>query len=67
MELDETGFMVGTGAACSARSDQPSHVLIAMGLSPESANQTIRVSLGEQTEVGDIHAFVDALARLVNR
>ena len=31
MELDEAGLMVASGSACSARNDQPSHVLLALG------------------------------------
>lgn len=54
MELDEAGLMAGTGAACTIRSGQPSHVLKAIGLSDIQANGSLRLSLGRQTTARDI-------------
>lgn len=47
--LDERGVMAAAGSACSASSDEPSHVLRAIGLSTEDAQSTIRFSLGRAT------------------
>lgn len=52
--LDLKGLAVSTGAACSSGAIEPSHVLVAMGLSPEQARASIRFSLGKQTIAEDI-------------
>ena len=49
MQLDEQGFIVATGSACSASNDEPSHVLKAIGLSGAQAQSTIRITLGRST------------------
>lgn len=46
--LDLKGLAVSTGAACSSGAIEPSHVLIAMGLTPDRARASIRLSLGKQ-------------------
>lgn len=61
MELDEDGVQAATGAACSANSDQPSHVLKAMGLAPEAVAGSIRFSLGCQTTKADLNAALKSL------
>lgn len=67
MELDELGFMVATGSACSAKNGEASHALLAMGLNKEVAQSTIRVTLGRGTTQADIKAFVSALSNLVGK
>ncbi|MCB0364546.1 MAG: cysteine desulfurase [Bdellovibrionaceae bacterium] len=67
MNLDMKGFAVSTGAACSAGNPEPSPVLLAMGLSREEAQSTLRVSLGWGTTCEDINQFVDALKETVDR
>ena len=49
MLMDRAGVCVSTGAACSAASREPSHVLTAIGLSRAEANGTIRLSLSGET------------------
>ncbi|CAN5382623.1 cysteine desulfurase NifS [soil metagenome] len=49
MALDEQGFMVAAGSACSASSDEPSHVLRAIGLTDAAARSSIRITMGRQT------------------
>lgn len=60
IKLDLKGFAVSAGAACSSGKVGESHVLRAMGLSPEIAKCAIRVSLGPSTTEDDIAAFVAA-------
>lgn len=52
--LDLKGLAVSTGAACSSGALEPSHVLTAMGLSPERARASLRFSLGKQNTAEDI-------------
>jgi cysteine desulfurase len=52
--LDLKGLAVSTGAACSSGAIEPSHVLLAMGLKPDQARASIRLSLGKQTTDDDI-------------
>jgi cysteine desulfurase len=58
-ELALSGFSVAAGASASKGS--PSHVLIAMGLSPERATSSIRFSLGSETSVADIEDLLEHL------
>ena len=51
--LDLKGVSVSTGAACSSGAIEPSHVLTAMGLTPDEARASIRFSLGKQTTEED--------------
>jgi cysteine desulfurase len=62
---DIAGYEVSTGAACSSGNPEPSPVLIAMGLSPQEASKSLRVSLGWQTTQDEIDRFVDALIKVV--
>ncbi len=46
IEMDRLGFAISSGAACSSRSTEPSHVLTALGLEPETIRGAIRISFG---------------------
>ncbi len=59
--LDLKGMAVSTGAACSSGSVEPSHVLRAIGLSPERARASIRFSLGRQNTAEQVDALVEAV------
>jgi cysteine desulfurase len=65
--LDLRGIYVSTGSACSTGDPEPSHVLLAMGLSPKEAQGSIRISLGKDVREEDIDTVVDALAETVKR
>lgn len=54
MELDQAGLMVATGSACTASNDQPSHVLLACGLSSKQASASLRITLGRPTSAKEI-------------
>jgi cysteine desulfurase len=63
--LDKQGFAVSSGSACASGTDEPSHVLLAMGVPAELALCAIRVSLGKDNTEADIDGFVEALRRLL--
>lgn len=65
MRLDLAGFAVSTGAACSSGSPEPSPVLLAMGLSREEAQSSLRVSFGWDTQKDDLDRFVVVLKEIV--
>lgn len=67
MALDLDGVMVSAGAACSSGKVGPSHVLAAMGLAPDIASSTIRVSLGWSTTEADIERFMRSWTALYRR
>jgi cysteine desulfurase len=60
IKLDLAGIAVSAGAASSSGKVGRSHVLAAMGLSPEIASSAIRVSIGTATTEKDIAAFLAA-------
>lgn len=65
--LDVRGICVSTGSACSTGDPEPSHVLLAMGLSAREAQGSVRLSLGRETREEDIAAAVQALVDTVER
>ena len=67
ISLDLAGFSVSTWAACSSGALAPSHVLIAIGLTPERARASMRFSLGASNTPEQVDALVDALAASVER
>ncbi len=66
-KLDRAGFAVASGAACSAANPEPSHVLLAMGVAPETARGAVRVSLGRQNTADDVAGFLRALTATVSQ
>ncbi len=67
MNLDLEGIAVSTGSACSEGNVEPSHVLLAMGLSKEQAVSSLRFSLGRFTEKEDIDRVLEVLPGVVER
>jgi cysteine desulfurase len=65
--LDQQGIQVSTGSACQAGVPEPSHVLVAMGLSEETARGALRFSLGYHTTEEDIEAVVSVFPRVVEQ
>ncbi|MEI9812064.1 MAG: cysteine desulfurase family protein [Acidobacteriota bacterium] len=63
--LDLRGFAVSSGAACSSGAPEPSHVLLALGLTRDQARSSIRFSLGRTNTQEDVDALVDALVEAV--
>jgi cysteine desulfurase len=65
--LDLKGVAVSTGAACSSGAIEASHVLLAMGLRPDQARASIRLSLGKQTVDEDIDIALGLVPETVAR
>jgi cysteine desulfurase len=65
--LDLDGVMLSAGAACSSGKVGPSHVLEAMGVDPDLAGSTIRVSLGWDSSEADVAHFLRAWTALYRR
>jgi cysteine desulfurase len=65
--LDLKGVACSTGAACSSGSVEPSHVLVAIGRSPEEARSSVRFSLGRFTTDDDIDYTLEVLPAVVER
>jgi len=65
IQLEEHGILASAGSACKAASGEASHTLQAIGLSPEKANSSIRVTLGRSNTKSDIDLFLDCLSKLL--
>jgi cysteine desulfurase len=65
--LDLKGLSVSTGAACSSGAIEPSHVLVAMGLSADRARASLRFSLGKQNTPEDIDFAIELVPEVVAR
>jgi len=63
LELDHYGIAVSTGSACSSKTLEPSHVLLATGLSPFKAHGSVRISLGRYTTKSDIDYLIKTLKK----
>ncbi|MGC9450562.1 MAG: cysteine desulfurase family protein [Oceanipulchritudo sp.] len=64
--LDRHGFQVSSGSACSTGREGPSPVLQAMGVEPEVAMRTLRVSGGWETKPEDWEALAEAIIQIRN-
>lgn len=65
--FDSEGIACSTGSACSAGVQQPSHVLLAMGLSETQARSSLRFSFGPQNSSMDLDYFDSSLKRVIDR
>jgi cysteine desulfurase len=65
ISLDLKGFAVSSGSACSSGAVEPSHVLLAIGLSPEDARSSVRFSLGHSNTAGQVDDLAAALSESV--
>ena len=65
--LDSRGIRCSTGSACQAGMPQPSHVLLAAGVSETSARGALRFSLGRTSMQADVDALLAALPEVVER
>jgi len=65
--LDEKGIAASTGSACSSKKLEASHVLLALGLKPEEAHGSIRLSVGRNNNEEEISYVSDALQEVVKK
>jgi cysteine desulfurase len=65
--LDARGIAASSGSACTSGSLEPSHVLMAMGVRPELAHGSLRLSLGRATTAEDVDAVLEVLPPVVER
>ena len=65
--LDMAGICASAGSACTSGATDPSHVLLAMGLSKEQARGSVRFSLSEENTIAELDLVAEELARIVER
>ena len=65
--LDNKEIFAATGSACSSKKLKPSHVLLALGLTPEESHGSLRFTLGRQTEDTEISYVSKELPKIVDR
>ncbi|MDA8336696.1 MAG: IscS subfamily cysteine desulfurase [Peptococcaceae bacterium] len=66
-ELDRRGIAASSGSACTAGSQEPSHVLVAMGIPPIEAYGALRLTMGRSNTEEDIDFFLSVLRPVVER
>jgi cysteine desulfurase len=67
LNLDLAGICVATGSACTSENMEASHVLLAMGLSPELARSSLRFSFGKWSTEEDVNYVLEKLPVVVSR
>jgi len=67
IHLDQKGIAASSGSACTSGSLDPSHVLLAIGVSHEHANGSLRLSLCEENTMEEADYVVDSLVEIVAR
>lgn len=65
--LDMMGICASTGSACSSKSLEPSHVLLAMGLPHEIAHGSLRLTLSHETTQSDVDYIVESVTKVITR
>ena len=65
--LDLEGVEVSTGSACTSGSTEPSHVLLAMGIDPELAHGSIRITIGPETTAADVDRTLEVFTAVLPR
>ncbi len=67
VSLNMEGIGASTGSACTSTSRNPSHVLLAIGRTPEEANGSLRVTLGKFTTTEEIDYFLKILPEVIEQ
>lgn len=67
IQLDMAGFACSSGSACKIGDPKPSDVLLAIGIDPETALGSLRVTLGRSTTIDQIEKFLATLPGVVDR
>ena len=67
LSLKDKGISISTGSACSSKTLEPSHTLIALGLLHEEAHGSLEITIGRFTDEEDIYSIINALPEVVER
>ena len=67
LNLDLKGICASSGSACTSGSLDPSHVLLAIGLSHETAHGSLRITIGKYNTKEEVGYLVENLVEIVNR
>ncbi|MDP3058331.1 MAG: cysteine desulfurase NifS [bacterium] len=67
VSVEMKGVAVASGSACTSGSLEPSHVMLALGLSHEVAHGSLRFSMGRETTMEEIEYVVGIMPEIVNR
>jgi cysteine desulfurase len=67
LNLDMKGVAASSGSACTSGSLEPSHVLLAIGLPPEIAHGSLRLTLGKDNTEEDIDYVLDILPKIIEK
>ncbi len=65
--LDNAGILASTGSACSTGNLDPSHVLLALGRTPDEASSSLRLTFGRSTDQAAIEKVLETLPGIVHR
>lgn len=63
--MDDCGVCISAGSACRSKELQPSHVLTSMGLSPNEARNSVRISFSNMTTKEEVEEAADVFVRMV--
>ena len=67
LQLDMEQIAASSGSACSTGSTEPSHVLTAIGVDPDTAHSALRLTVGQSTTEADIERAATALPQIIAR
>ena len=67
LQLDMEGVAASSGSACSTGSNEPSHVLTAIGVDADTAHSALRLSLGQSTTAEDVELAARAVPEIIQR
>jgi len=67
LSLDIMGVYASSGSACAAKTLQPSHVLLALGLQPEEAHGSLMLTLGKDNTQEDVDKLKSIMPGIVKR
>ncbi len=67
LALDKKGIYASSGSACSAGLINPSHVLLATGLTPNLAKGSLRITFGKENNIDEVKYLIDNLVEIVSK
>jgi cysteine desulfurase len=67
LDLDEEGFAVSSGSACTSGVSEPSHVLLALGLAPDIARGSLRITVGRGNTDYEVDRLLEVFPKVVHR